>query len=409
MKSNCPYCSGHAVLVGFNDLATTHPAILAEVDGWDATSVTKGSKKQMPWKCLKHGHKWNATVGARTGRSSSCPYCTNHLVLVGFNDMATTHPDLARELHPTKNGQLTANNIVAGTGETIWWIHNSEVGTDHEWQAKGSDRVGRLSGCPYCSGRRVLAGFNDLATTHPDIAAETDEWDATTVTKGSHKKMPWKCLKHGHTWSAAVGARTGQNQNCPYCSGNLVLSGFNDLATTHPEIAAQLHPAKNNDLTAAQMSAGSHRLVWWLHQTETKLVHEWRAVVKNRVSNSTGCPSCNEGGGFNPSKPGYLYLLENVATGLLKVGISNVPKRRFRDHATNGLTPLDVQGPYNDGALAQSWERDILAFLRFNGGQFADQIGLEPFDGYTECWLRESFPVTSLAQLKNLVQDAEAA
>ena len=27
------------------------------------------------------------------------------------------------------------------------------------------------SGCPYCSGRKVLAGYNDLATTHPGIAA----------------------------------------------------------------------------------------------------------------------------------------------------------------------------------------------------------------------------------------------
>jgi uncharacterized Zn-finger protein len=389
---NCPYCSGQAVWPGFNDLATTHQFVAGEADGWDATTVSKGSNKKMPWRCSAHGHTWLATVINRAMKKSNCPYCSGNAVLAGFNDLMTTHPDIAAEAD-----EWDTTTVTKGSKKQLPW---KCLKHGHKWQAAVGNRTGQEQNCPYCSGNAIWVGFNDLATTHPDIAAEADEWDATTVSAGSGKKMPWRCGKHGHTWRASVAGRTARKHDCPYCSGQAVWPGFNDLATTHPLVAGEA-----DGWDATTVTRGTNKKMPWRCG---KHGHTWRAAVRDRTT-GRNCPSCNEGGGFNPSKPGYLYLLENVATGLLKVGISNVPKRRFRDHATNGLTPLDVQGPYNDGALAQSWERDILAFLRFNGGQFADQIGLEPFDGYTECWLRESFPVTSLAQLKNLVQDAEAA
>ena len=46
----------------------------------------------------------------------------------------------------------------------------------HEWSGLIANRArkGKADpGCPYCSGRKALAGYNDLATTHPDIAART--------------------------------------------------------------------------------------------------------------------------------------------------------------------------------------------------------------------------------------------
>ena len=81
-------------------------------------------------------------------------------------------------------------------------------------------------GCPYCSGRRVLAGFNDLATLQPETAAQ---WDDTLngkltpemVTLGSHKKVWWRC-GDGHVWKAAIFSRTGRQKcGCPICAGKL--------------------------------------------------------------------------------------------------------------------------------------------------------------------------------------------
>ena len=42
----------------------------------------------------------------------------------------------------------------------------------HEWEASVKSRTINGTGCPYCSHNKVLAGFNDLASQYPDIAAE---------------------------------------------------------------------------------------------------------------------------------------------------------------------------------------------------------------------------------------------
>lgn len=67
-----------------------------------------------------------------------------------------------------------------------------------------------LFSCPYCSGQKVLVGFNDLATTRPDLASEWDysknSFLPSQVTKGSHKDVWWKCSL-GHSWKARISAR----------------------------------------------------------------------------------------------------------------------------------------------------------------------------------------------------------
>lgn len=76
--------------------------------------------------------------------------------------------------------------------------------------------------CPICKGQRVLQGYNDLATTRPDIAMEWD-FDAngdllpTMVTKGSKKMVNWVCHR-GHKWVARVSARDYSNEGCPECA-----------------------------------------------------------------------------------------------------------------------------------------------------------------------------------------------
>ena len=71
----CPICSNHRVLVGFNDLATTHPHLISEAYKWDPTSVTAGAGVKRRWRCGE-GHLWTTAIGARTGnRKTGCPSC----------------------------------------------------------------------------------------------------------------------------------------------------------------------------------------------------------------------------------------------------------------------------------------------------------------------------------------------
>ena len=93
----------------------------------------------------------------------------------------------------------------------------------------------------------------------------------------------------GHPYQAVIGARTMHGSGCPYCANRKVLPGFNDLATMEPKIAAQWHPTLNGSLTPEQVTAGSHRKVWW----QCPDGHIWKAVIYSRAGpQKTGCPVC---------------------------------------------------------------------------------------------------------------------
>ena len=77
--------------------------------------------------------------------------------------------------------------------------------------------AGKTIGCAVCSGHQVEVGWNDLQTTHPQLALEAEGWDPTTVTAGSSRaKKKWKCA-NGHIWQTSVAQRS-DGHGCPTCS-----------------------------------------------------------------------------------------------------------------------------------------------------------------------------------------------
>ena len=288
----CPYCAGKRACPGENDLASQYPDIAAQ---WHPTKngdvtpdqVLTGSHRMAWWIC-DHGHEWQAIVKSRT-RGTGCPVCANRKLLVGENDLATTHPSLAKQWHPTKNGTLTPKDLIAGTRKKVWW--QCEKG--HEWRATVASRANNGVGCPVCAGKLVIAGENDLASQYPDIAAQwhptkNDTLTPQQVSPFSNRKVWWQC-ERGHAYAALVSFRTTYNSGCPYCAGRKVLVGFNDLASVEPQVAAQWHPTKNGTLTPQMVTIGSHKKVWW----QCPEGHVWKAVVHSRAGKrKCNCPVC---------------------------------------------------------------------------------------------------------------------
>ena len=312
---NCPICSGSRVIEGRNDLATKYPEIAAE---WSTknlplkpTMVSAGSHKKVIW-VDKLGHEWTASVKSRV-QGSGCPYCSHNLVLAGFNDLASRFPEIASEWSE-RNLPLTPDKVTAFKNTRVWW----KCHLGHEWYTLISTRSGG-SQCPYCSGIKLLIGFNDLATKYPTLAKEWSERNLPLtpdmVNEKSTKNVWWKCRTCGYEWKSVVRARA-KGSLCPVCADRTVLAGYNDLATTDPELLDEWDYEKNTGTLPTAVSRNSMKIVWWKCSSS----HSWRAKITDRTIEQKGCYLCERE--FQSAFPQLLIMLYAVRNGL-KVTTNN--------------------------------------------------------------------------------------
>ena len=209
--------------------------------------------------------------------------------LTDSNRLSFTHPEVAAEWHPCKNGNMTAEDVSFGSEKKVWWLCR-ECGYEWETAIRRRTKLGR--GCHACAGY-VVTDSNNLAVEFPEIA---DQWhpskngDLTpeVVHKGSNKKAWWLCRECRHEWEATVSSRTGRRSGCPACAGQVV-TDRNNLAVACPGVAAEWHSTKNGDLTPEVVHGGSNKKAWW---TCSLCEHDWEAVISSRTGQGTGCPAC---------------------------------------------------------------------------------------------------------------------
>lgn len=295
--TTCPVCEGREVLAGFNDLSITHPDFAEQFspkNDVDVTEIGKGSSYRALWECEK-GHEWEATVVSRIYNNSGCPYCSVRKFKTGVNDLLTLRPDIAQ--YWSDKNEFSPSDVSTGYSEKVWWKCDEgheyqmsvilktssgfkcplcsgrvvipgandvftvlpdiahlwsqkntldpsnltaksnkralwECEKGHEWEATvQSISDGRR--CPYCANKRVLLGYNDLFTVHPNLR---DEWDfeknaeeginPEEYSYGSKQVAWWKCEK-GHSWSSMI-TEVRRGIGCPYCF-NIISKPEQDL------------------------------------------------------------------------------------------------------------------------------------------------------------------------------------
>lgn len=283
----CPVCSGNIVVPGKNDLCTTHEVLAKE---WHPTKngeklphqYSAGSGEQPWWVCSECGYEWQALISNRS-RGQGCPRCAGK-VTVAEDSLAVKMPELAAQWHPVLNGDLKPTDVLPGSSIPVYWICEN----GHHWKNTVYVRALQKHGCPFCTNKLVWPGFNDLAFKYPELVTEWDDsndFPPNQVLAGSTKDYVWRC-SNGHTWKASVYERV-HRKGCPYCTGARVIAGFNDLATTHPELANEWD-YDENELTPQQVMAGSSKKVSWKC---SKCGEKWKAIICSR-RDGRGCPYC---------------------------------------------------------------------------------------------------------------------
>jgi predicted GIY-YIG superfamily endonuclease len=173
----------------------------------------------------------------------------------------------------------------------------------------------------------LVVGYNDLATTHPELAKQADGWDPKKVIAGTAKKLSWKCSE-GHKWETPGSVRT----------------------------------------------------------------------------NGSNCPSCAKYG-FNPNQNAFVYFLIQPIWELYQIGITNNFKERFQRHKKNGFELLELRGPM-DGQTALELEASLLKYLKNQEAELSPEHVVGKFDGYTESWTIDSYKVNNLKELIDKASEA---
>jgi hypothetical protein len=267
------------------------------VDQWHLTkngnltpqNIVACSGKKVWWKCPKgEDHEWSTSVRKRTIEQTGCPYCSGHKVSK-TNCLLTIYPEVAKDWHPNKNGNLTSQNIVAGSGKKVWW--KCPKGEDHEWVASPDQR--KKSGCPYCSNRRV-SNANNFRSVYPELVAyfhpsKNLPLVPEKLIASSSKRIWWICKdKINHEWQQTPAQLSSIQKKCPFCSFRKLTSD-NNLKVLFPKISSEFHPTRNKKLKTSELLPNTTMKVWW----KCKNGHEWYASINHRTQRNQNCPKCS--------------------------------------------------------------------------------------------------------------------
>ena len=263
-------------------------------DKYDYSDTTYISMdKKVSIKCPTHGvFEQLASNHVNPKIKAGCPFCAGKMIIKGENDLQSQFPEIAAFFDEYAN-KISADEVFAHSNKkAIWKCDNGEK---HSYSMSINNKVSRNQGCPICSGQMLLPGFNDLQTRNPEIAAEWDYFKNTGAPSdysyGSGYKAWWICIECGESYKSPINVHI-RGHKCPYCAGQKIITGRNDLQTLYPDIGEEF--SDKNEVKANEISPMTHKKYLFKCSLCNR---EYKASPKKRVLNGTGCPFCCQSSG----------------------------------------------------------------------------------------------------------------
>ena len=255
------------------------------------------------------------------------------------NSIATKFPEIAAQWDYQRNGRIKPEFIRSSSNQKFWW----KCSKGHYWEAAVYSRANG-NGCPFCSGKILVVGENDLLSQNPKLAGEWNyrkngnlKPDQITIRNG--KKVWWICPTCGKEYFTTVAHRS-EGKGCPVCgrkksdaSRNLsVLKRSGSFVDAKPELLDEWDFKNNGILNPLMLSKSSGKKVWWVCK---KCGYNWEALISNRVRLGSGCPICKK----------KLLSANNKRTALKKTGsISQTHPYLLQewDYNKNAISPESI-------------------------------------------------------------------
>lgn len=170
------------------------------------------SKKHINVICKKCGTKYSSTPNNLLS-GKKCKVCSNK-----NNGIirTKTNEQFLKELNDL-SVEITALEPYRGKDKKIKF----KCKNNHVWESRPHDILHGYY-CPFCSGNKILKGFNDMWTTNPDMASMLyDKNVGYEVSAGSNQKLEFVCPQCGHHKFVTPHRIKGAGFSCPVCSDGL--------------------------------------------------------------------------------------------------------------------------------------------------------------------------------------------
>ena len=287
----CPYCNGSRVLSGFNEIPSwliTEYSLKNEVP---ISEYPVNSVHKVLWTCPTCHGDYLYRICDREIGDDSCPYCRHKKILVGFNSLADTDPDLAKEWS-SGNSDLPSEYMKSSWYRALWTCPTCHG----NYFYRICDRELDDDSCPYCRNLKVLPGFNSL----PDLAPElVNEWSSenpdlpSEYTRSSTHRALWTCPSCHGDYFYRICDREVDDDSCPYCCDKKILPGYNSFKVRHPEEMEEWDELANFLLVDPNYILSSYnKAVWWICSKGHKYSMSPNLKLYYRIRTQEPCPFC---------------------------------------------------------------------------------------------------------------------
>ena len=194
-------------------------------------------------------------------------------------------PDLAKEWHPIRNGDLGPKDVTPGSRKKVWWL--CEKG--HWWLASVRCRT-RGMRCSFCLSLQKR-GDQRMVDVKPELLKEWHpsrnmDLKANEVSVNQREKMWWICA-HGHEWAATIRSRL-RGKSCPFCgnveprvrpAGKQRMSATAQKASDQPPFSTHTGFAGFNEVHSSPHAGPELRKSLRYARAETVMVEKSRSDI----------------------------------------------------------------------------------------------------------------------------------
>ncbi len=172
-------------------------------------------------------------------------------------------------------------------------------------------------GCSKCgdlrSSKKQQSTIDEIRKNIVNIHGDKYSYDFSSY-KNAHSKIPITCRFHGVFYQKMDNHLTG-NQGCPTCG--IKKAAAKKIKDTS-DVIKDFHKVHGNTYIYDNIN-------YTYCSKKINITCKKHGVFQQSPDNhlqGSGCPKC-AGYGFNPDRPGLIYYIKDIITGLYKIGITN--------------------------------------------------------------------------------------